>query len=304
MPDFTLRQLECFVAIAEHATIARAAEALHASPSAVAAALEELERHIGEQLTVRRRAHGVTLTATGRALLPRARGLLSAARDLVPAEDGQLAGQLVLGCYRTLAASLLPGLIEGFGREHPLVKLEFVAGSGDTVLGALDEGRADVGILYDRDLRGDMHTRRLYDMRAHVLLAADHWLADAERVSLRELAEEPFVRFDVQPAWQNTLALMASAGVRPRVRYVTGDYELARSLVGRGLGYTVLVNRPANHVSHEGRRLVVKEIDPAPEPTTVVLAWPRDRSPSPRLRAFVDWAPGYLRAQRVEGLDS
>lgn len=303
MPDFTLRQLECFVAVVDHATIAHAAAVLHASPSAVSAALEELEKHLGEQLTIRRRAHGVTLTAAGRALLPQARGVLSAARDLVPTADGRLTGRLVLGCYRTLAASLLPGLIEGFGREHPLVGLEFVEGSGDVVLRALDEGRADVGILYDRDLRGGMHTRRLYDLRAHVLLAAGHRLAGVERVSLRELADEPFVQFDVQPAWQNTLALMANAGVRPLVRYVTSDYELARSLVGRGLGYTVLVNRPATDVSHEGRHVVVKEIDPAPDPTTVVLAWPRGRTPSPRLQAFVDWAPDYVCGWRTDPAD-
>ena len=108
MPDFTLRQLECFVAVADHGTIARAAEALHASPSAIGAAVEELERHLGQRLTVRRRAHGVSLTTAGRTLLPQARGLLSSARDLAPARGGRLSGRLTVGCYQTLAASLLP----------------------------------------------------------------------------------------------------------------------------------------------------------------------------------------------------
>ncbi|WP_031465641.1 LysR substrate-binding domain-containing protein [Sciscionella sediminilitoris] len=295
MPDFTLRQLECFVAVAEHATIAHAAEALHASASAVSAALEELEKHLGEQLLVRRRAHGITLTTAGRALLPRARAVLSAARDLTPSADGRLTGRLTLGCYRTLAASLLPRLIEGFTREHPLVGLDFIEGSGEELLRAIEEGRADAGILYDRDIHEELETLPLQNLRAHVLLAADHRLAGAERISLRELAGEPFIQFDVQPAWQNTLALMAEAGVRPAVRYVTANYELARSLVSRGLGYSVLVNRPATDISHEGRRVVVKEIDPVPEPTTVVLATRRDRAPTAVLRAFLDWAPEELR---------
>ncbi len=38
MPKYTLRQLECFVAVAEHGSIAAAAEALLLSPSAITGA--------------------------------------------------------------------------------------------------------------------------------------------------------------------------------------------------------------------------------------------------------------------------
>lgn len=298
MPDFTLRQLECLVAVADHGSIARAAEALHASPSAVSSAVEELERHLGSRLTVRRRAHGASLTTAGRDLLPRVRRLLDAAHDLAPAKDGTLRGRVAVGCYGTLAASLLPTLIEGFESLHPEVRLEFVEGSQDVLLAALEQGRVDVAILYDRDIHGDVTTRALYALPAHVLLAADHRLADRATVSLGELADEPFVQFDVQPAWQNTLALMNQAGVHPNVRYVTGDYELARSLVGRGLGYTVLVQRPATTRTHEGRHVVVKELDPAPAPTAIVMAWPSGIEPTSTVAAFIDWAPGRVRAWR------
>ncbi|HCS58828.1 MAG TPA: LysR family transcriptional regulator [Gordonia polyisoprenivorans] len=294
MPDFTLRQLECFVAVADHATIAHAAGALHSSPSAVNTAVTELEKHLGEALLIRRRAHGVTLTTAGRALLPQARALLAAARDLAPVSDGQVRGHFMLGIYSTLSASLLPAILDGFGRAHPRVEVDFTEGSGDELLTALDDGRVDAAILYDRDITGLPHTRALYQVRAHVLLPADHRLAGAERVSLRELADDPFIQFDVAPAWQNTSALMAAAGVSPRVEYVTGNYELARSLVGRGLGYSVLVNRPASDTSHEGRKLVVRELDPAPEPVAVVIAWPRGRAVSRPLQAFLDWAPGQV----------
>lgn len=298
MPDFTLRQLECFVAVADHATIAHAANSLHSSPSAVNTAVTELERHLGESLLVRRRAHGVTLTTAGRALLPQARALLAAARDLTPVTDGRVRGHFMLGIYSTLSASLLPAILDGFGQEHPLVTVDFTEGSGDLLLSALDDGRVDAAILYDRDITGLPHTAALYQVRAHVVLAADHRLADAQRVSLRELADEPFIQFDVAPAWQNTSALMADAGVSPRVEYVTGNYELARSLVARGLGYSVLVNRPASDTSHDGRRLVVKELDPAPDPVSVVIAWARGRAVSRPLQAFLDWAPGHIEGAR------
>lgn len=304
MPDFTLRQLECFVAVADHEAIARAADALHASPSAVSTAVTELEKHLGEQLLVRRRAHGVSLTTAGRDLLPRARTLLAAARDLAPFTDGHLTGRLALGVYQTLSATLLPELLDGFTRKHPLVGLDFREGSGDFLLQALDEGRVDVAILYDHDIHGGPNTRLLYAQRAHVVLSATHRLARADRVSLSDLAEEPFIEFDVKPAREHTMALMSDAGVRPRVRYVTGNYELTRALVGRGLGYSVLVNRPRTDLTYEGHRVVVREIDPPPAPTTVVLAWPRDRVPSRPARGFLDWAPDHIRDLHRETLDA
>lgn len=304
MPDFTLRQLECFVAVADHEAIAHAADALHASPSAVSTAVTELEKHLGEQLLVRRRAHGVSLTTAGRDLLPRARALLAAARDLAPFTDGRLTGRLALGVYQTLSATLLPELLDGFTRNYPLVGMDFCEGSGDFLLQALDEGRVDVAILYDHDIRGELNTRLLYAQRAHVVLPANHRLARAERVSLRDLAEEPFIEFDVQPAWEHTMALMNDAGVRPRVRYVTGNYELTRALVGRGLGYSVMVNRPRTDITYEGHRVAVRELDPSPAPTTVVLAWPRDRAPSRPAQGFLDWAPDHVRNWRREPLDA
>ncbi|OYO12122.1 LysR substrate-binding domain-containing protein [Enemella evansiae] len=299
MPDFTLRQLECFVAVADAATIAAAAEQLHASPSAVGAAIEELERHLGERLTVRRRAHGVTLTSAGSALLPRARALLTAAADLQPAADGALAGSLVVGCYETLAPSLLPRIVEGFEAEHPAVRVRLAEGSQYELLDGLESGLIDAAILYERDLRGDLDTIVLYRLPAHVLLPADHRLAGADRVRLADLAEEPFIQYNVEPAWQNTQALFTATGVRPNVRYVTGNYELARSLVGRGLGYTVLVQRQATDRTYEGGRVAVCEIDPQPQPTTIVLAWPRETGRSRLLRTLVGWAPGQVQKWRT-----
>jgi DNA-binding transcriptional LysR family regulator len=68
-PRFTLHHLEVLVAVAETGTVSAAAERLHLSASAVSSAITELENRLGAVLTVRRRAKGVRLTATGSAAL-------------------------------------------------------------------------------------------------------------------------------------------------------------------------------------------------------------------------------------------
>lgn len=294
MPEFTLRQLEYFVAVADHGTIAAGALELHVSESAVATALSELERALGVRLAVRRRAHGITLTTEGRHALALARTVLRDAREFaagVAAGPGRgLAGPLAIGCYDTLAPTVLPRLIRGFADRFPEVALEASDGPQETLLRRLENGELDLAILYDRDLEGTPCAEPLFESCAHVLVAADHPLADSGTVSFRDLAEEPFVRLDLSPGWQHTRALMTAEGVTPRERFRTRNLEHARSLVGQGLGYTVIVQRPGTDLTHDGSRVVSLELDPPAPPVRVVIAWRRGATLSERAAAFLAFA--------------
>lgn len=291
MAEFTLRQLEYFVAVAEHGTIAHAATALHVSESAVATAIGDLERSLGASLAIRRRAHGVTLTSEGRTVLAHARTVLREARELSASLGGdEISGPLAVGCYDTMAATILPRLVRGFTDAHPSVALTAMDGPGPVILQRLDDGDLDLAILYDRDIEGQPETAPLLELRAHVIVAADHWAASRESISFAELADEPFVRFDLNPSWQHTRSLMQAQGVTPRECYRTSNLEHARSMVGQGLGYSVLVQRPASDTTHDGRRIVRLELEPPVPPVRIVLAWRAATRPSPRVRAFIEHA--------------
>ena len=67
-PAFTMNQLAAFVAVAEACTISAAAERLHLSPSALSAAVTELERSPQTPLLRRRKAKGGSLTPAGEVL--------------------------------------------------------------------------------------------------------------------------------------------------------------------------------------------------------------------------------------------
>ena len=75
-PD--LRQLRALLAIARHGTLARAADALHCSPSALSMQLSALESRLGRTLT-HRTGRGLRLSAEGERLLPAARDTVRAA---------------------------------------------------------------------------------------------------------------------------------------------------------------------------------------------------------------------------------
>ncbi|MFI7582287.1 LysR substrate-binding domain-containing protein [Kocuria sp. M1N1S27] len=292
---YTLRQLQCFVAVAEHGSITAAAEQLRVSPSAVSGAVDELERVLRTQLTVRRRAHGVSLTTSGHDVLRQARNLLGEAEELeLRARDSgdELRGPLMVGSYHTLAPTVLAELLAAYTERHPGVDLDFVSGSQADLVDRLARGELDLAVVYDVALPPNVQVHRLYEATPRVVLPADHRLAqDGDRpLPLELLAAEPFILLDLPPSRENTMALFDLAGITPRVRFRTTDFELTRSLVGRGLGYSVLIQHPSSSLTWGGRPLTTRPVEPGPQPVGVGLAWDAGVRRSRRADAMVSLA--------------
>lgn len=303
MARYTLRQLEIFIAVAEHGSMSAAADALLVSQSAVAGAINALEHAFGAQLTIRRKAHGVALTAAGRYVLDRAKGLLNAATDLeLHAADAgaELRGSLTLGCYRTLAPTVLAALIDNYSQLHPFVELDFFVGPQSEVHEGLRLGTLDLAIAYDLALPNGLRSRRLFDTSPAIVLASDHPLAARPALRLEDVADEPMILLDVNPSRENTMMMFSSAGLEPTIRFRTLDYEVTRSLVGRGMGYAILVQQPASNQSYEGRPLAVRPINPAVRSVPVSVAWPAAIKQSQSVEAMIALATK-LYTKTVEG---
>ena len=150
--EFSLRQLAHFVAVAEEGTISAASGRLFMSQSAISASITELEHALGTDLCVRRRAQGVSLTPMGKLVLERAKSLLAEATELAYLVRGagiELVGPLVVGCFVTLAPTVLPKLLTGFEELHPQVTVDFIEGPQDQLREALLNGEIDAAVLYD-----------------------------------------------------------------------------------------------------------------------------------------------------------
>ncbi|MBB3082413.1 LysR family transcriptional regulator [Geodermatophilus sabuli] len=294
-PAFTMNQLAAFVAVAEAGTITAAAEKLHVSPSALSAAVTELERALQTELLRRRKAKGVSLTPTGEAVLPRARLLLHQASELeadARGEERGVSGLVRIGCYPSLAPTALPALISGFTTAHPDARLEVHENTQDRLSGGLDSGELDLAIVYDLDLDPAWRSAVLAHLSPRVVLPAGHRLAGGtEPVDLGRLREDPMVLLDAPPSARHAVACCALAGFTPDVVYRARTYETARAFVGRGLGWTLLLQRPSANVTYEGRPVVVKDVGtPVLPDVAVVVVWSPDSLLSRASRTFITHA--------------
>ncbi|GAA3837924.1 LysR family transcriptional regulator [Streptomyces phyllanthi] len=297
--DFSLRQLEYFVAVASTGSMSAAAVQCHASQTGISTAIADLERRLGVQLLVRRRAKGVFLTEAGTRVLDHAQAVLARAEDLragARAEQGQLAGRLTIGCYATLSPFLVPPMVDGFTRLHPAVDLQFVDGSQEEIRQALLEGACDLAFLYETGAEAGLSCTTVRSSHPYVILAPGHPMAGRESVSLAELADEPLIVYASFPAQANAERWMQSVGAKPNIRYRTSSIEAVRSLVARGLGYSMLVQRWPTETSFEGLPLASVPISDPLEEIRVVIAHAASVTPTHRARAFARYARENLAA--------
>ncbi len=120
--EFSLRQLMHFVTVAEAGSISAASGRLFMSQSAISASITELERALGTDLCVRRRAQGVSLTPMGKLVLEGAKSLLAEATELAYLVRGagtELVGPLVSNSLAEMALDVailgVDGLSVRFG---------------------------------------------------------------------------------------------------------------------------------------------------------------------------------------------
>lgn len=292
MVNFTLKQLQYFVAVADHGSISAAAAATHISQAAMSQSLTDLERIVGAQLMVRHRSRGVALTGVGQQFLRDVRSLVRHADDvhnsIIERQQG-LVGPLAIGCYSTLSAFWVPVISERFIKPHQRLTVTMEEGEAAELQHRMQEGYLDAVITHTRHLLPGVQARTVKEGRPYVLLAADHPLASRKSVRLAELAEEDFVSLDIPTVRDNQLVNLRLSGLDPKIAWRSSSFEAVRGMVARGLGYTVLVQRPPDNHSYDGLPLATVEIDGPVGHSDVCVAYASVTKPSLRLRAFLDF---------------
>ncbi len=274
-----------------------AARAIHVSQPSISAAIAQLEAAFDLQLFVRHHAQGLSLTPSGRRLLLEARRLLGQAQELRQDALGlgqSLAGALEIGCFVTFAPILVPGLLRALAAAHPTMRVELREAHLQGLADGLRDGSLDLALTYDLILGPDLHFDVLAEVPLHVLLPADHRLAGAPAVALRELVGEPFVLLGLPQSREYFLSIFYNLRLQPRLAYETPSFEMVRGLVANGYGYSIMHSRPVSDIALDGRRLVHRPVAERIRPTQLGIARLKRVRPTRRAIAFIDFCQAYV----------
>lgn len=140
-----LRALQTFIAIVDHGTLTRAAEATGSSLPATVRTLAALEKELGVRL-LQRTTRRLALTEDGRLYLERARRIvadLDEADRLVGEQHAAPAGSLTVTAPVLFGQMHVGPVVQQFVRQHPQVRVNLML--LDRVVNLVEEG-LDVGI--------------------------------------------------------------------------------------------------------------------------------------------------------------
>jgi DNA-binding transcriptional LysR family regulator len=144
-PNLDLDLLRTLVCIAEESSFTRAAERVGRTQSAVTLQIQKLEALVRQPLVVRSKGGPIQLTPQGRALVEKARAMLSlndeAFRSLGP---NQAAAKLRLASAADYSGFFLAGSIEAFHARYPAAVVEVVEGFSCQIAPQVRTGLFDI----------------------------------------------------------------------------------------------------------------------------------------------------------------
>ncbi|WP_406372008.1 LysR family transcriptional regulator [Streptomyces sp. NBC_00647] len=289
-----LRRLAVLRELRRRGSLARTAQALHLTPSAVSQQIAALARELGAPMT-ERAGRGVRLTGQAQLLLAHAdliAAQLERARADLAAYDGGGRGSVTIGCFSSGILGLLPDALTALAERLPHVRIDVVEAQPPDLFTALDAGQLDLAVAVDF-AAAPPHTDRRYhrvDVLRDVLdlaVPAGHRLADRERVALRELATEPWIVGDARSCCGAvTRSVCAAAGFTPDIRHAVDDWGALAALVEAGRGVALIPRLVRPLYAH--RRLALPAMRGTPPSRNVFAAVRAGAESDPVLTAVLD----------------
>lgn len=301
---YTLKQISYFVAAADTGSITLAAERMNITQPSISSAISLLEANFGLQLFIRHPALGLSLTSDGQRFLREARNFLQQADELANAASeisSRVAGPLDIGCLTTLFPLVVPDLLQLFKKRHSNVRINPLAGHQTELFESLRQGNIAVMLTLDLDIPGDMEFLPLAKLPPYAYVSASHPLARKRSVRLKELAAEPFLLLDLPVSRDYFLGLFAQAGISPQISGRFPHFDVIRSLVARGEGYSLANTQPKNQSSLDGRKLSYLALEPNLRALTHGIATLKGARRTPTVSAFIKLCQEMLVDKKLPG---
>ncbi len=284
--DFTLRQCQYAIAVAESLSFRRAAERCNVSQPSLSAQLAQLEEALDVRLFERDRRR-VLVTAAGREILERIRLILRETDDLVELarrSSDPLSGTLRIGVIPTISPYLLPRLTPALHAAYPRLRTLWAEDKTEVLVRNLEAGMLDTALLALEADIGDVE-REVIGPDAFVLATPVGHPLGAKRSPAKasELRDASVLLLDDGHCFREQALAFCSRARTQELEFRATSLSTLAQMVAGGAGVTLL---PEIAVSTEARRAelsIRRFVQPAPR-RTIVLAW-RKRSPlEPSLR--------------------
>ncbi|MET8998480.1 LysR family transcriptional regulator [Amycolatopsis sp. NPDC004169] len=286
--------LRALRAVAALGTLARAAEELGFTASAVSQQIKRLERQVGVPVLAPA-GRGVVLTPAGQAIADSAPEVFQALERCAEAarsvSAGAPRGTLRVVAFSTAIRGLLAPVVPPLAARCPQLRVELTEQDPGEALHSVGAGTADLALVHDADgllpapWPPSLARRWLHTDVGDVVVGRTHPLAEAA-TPLDEAALAGHAWVTSPPGTvchQWFRRLFAAAGTEPDVRHLVDDFATQLSLVASGR-VVALIPRLARPPL--GAELLARPLRRPPK-REVHAVWRRSAEESPAIRAVL-----------------
>ncbi len=285
--NWSTREVDVFLALADTLSFRRTALQMHLSQSAVSGTLARLEEMLGARL-FDRTTRTVQLTQAGEVFAEQARFLRHQMEETVrrvQAVAQVQVGRLALAALPSLAAGAVPRALARFAADHPGVHLELFDSLAGPAFDMVRAGRVDFALTAANPAYADLDYTPLASDRFVLLIGRSHALArgrgalawadvaDLPHISMpagtsvRQYADEAMLTHRIRFAPQYEVEHLATIAAMVAAQLgVSALPELAAQVVQRHEVITrplkqPLLRRPIGLVTLRGRRMSLAAVE-------------------------------------------
>jgi DNA-binding transcriptional LysR family regulator len=293
-----LRDLHVLFEVVQRGSMAKAANHLGITQSAVSQVIADLEHLLGVRL-LDRSSRGVAATVYGDALLKHGKAafddLRQGIQEIEFLKDPGV-GQIRIGAPESIASGVLPIVMREFSRMYSRANLDVVTIASVGLLPKLRDRSLDLVIVLGGSITEeiksatDLKTETILNDKLVVVADARGAWARRRRIDLAELVEAPWVL--APSGFSNDLlfdALRARGLQMPKILFRTFSIHIRCSLAVSGPYLTTL---PGSVLHFYSDRLLLKALPVTlpnrPWPIQIVML--KDRTLSPLVQRFIECA--------------
>ncbi len=251
-------QLKVFSAAVKTGSFTAASQSLRLSQSTISQHIKQLEEELGCELFLRL-GRRVILTEAGKLLSEHCERIF---QDVQNAEralkelNGLQRGRVRFGSGATTLIYQLPAVFETFIKEYPSIELVIMSDTTDVLLNEIRAERLDLCLVMKPFEERDFDFTPLCEEEVMIAIPSNHPLAQKRSLSISDLNSLRFILYEQKTVMRKVIDQhFEKLGVQPRIAMVMENIEAIKSLVGSGLGASVL---PEHSVGNEALDKKVK----------------------------------------------
>jgi DNA-binding transcriptional LysR family regulator len=190
----TLRQIQIFLAVAEHRSFFKAAAQLQLTPPAVSMQMSRLSETLNAPL-FEKNGRSIKLTAAATALIPYAERMAEALREacsVIDALQGRL-NALVRVAMVTTSRNFGPYLLQAFSRLHPEITIEPIIANRTGVIEKLEANQIDLALMGRPPKRIEVDATPIAKHPYVLISHPEHRLAKLNWIPRKDLTTETFL---------------------------------------------------------------------------------------------------------------